>query len=913
MGNFYVANYGGTTVSKVTPAGVVSTFATGLNNPFSLAFDSSGNLFVANVGSNTVSEVTPAGVVSTFATGFNGPQGLAFDAAGNLFVANAGVNTVSEVTPAGVVSTFASGFNAPQGLAFDASGNLFVANAFGNTVSEVTPAGVVSTFASGFNHPEFVIFDGSNLLVSNLSGGSVSEVTPQGVVSTYVSGFNGPVGLDFDAAGNLFVSNFNGGSVSSYGDPVTVPFTLGGTATAGTDYSGVTSPLTFAPGQSTATITGTLLSDLGANQTLTFTLDTPTGASLGSPAVNTLTIDEQPPTVQFSTGSATVNASAGTFSIPVTLTDTASTSVTVPFTLGGTAVSGTDYSGVTTSPLTFAPGQTTATITGTLSSDPGVAQTLTVTLDTPTGASLGSPAVNTLTIDEPATVQFSAGSETVNESTGTFSIPVTLLGTPSGGTPTVSTFASGFSTPNGLVTDTADNLYVANFGNNTLSKVTPAGAITTFATGLNQPQYLALDAVGNLFVSNYGDNTVSKVTPAGVVSTFATGFADPEGLVVNSAGNLFVANFGAGTVSEVTPAGVVSTFASGFSSPTGLAFDAAGNLFVANYGAGTVSEVTPAGVVSIFATGFSEPAGLAFDAAGNLFVANNASNTVSKVTPGGVVSTFASGFSTPVGLAIDATGNLFASSAGNGTVSALGYTVTVPFALSGTAVSGTDYSGVSVSPLTFAPGQTTATITGTLLDNGYTPTNNTLVFTLGTPTNANLGSQTSETLTINSDPEPTVQFATTSQSVNASAGTFSVTVTLSAVSTVATTIPFNLSGTAVNGTDYSNVTVSPLVIAAGQTSATITGTLLDHGYSPTNNTLVFTLGTPTNANPGSQTSETLTIDSDPEPTVQFATTSQSVNASGGHFQCHGHAVGGLDSGHHHSLQPERNGGERHRL
>ena len=61
-----------------------------------------------------MSEVTPAGVVSTFATGFNIPVGLAFDAAGNLYVANTGDNTVSKVTPAGVVSTFASGFTVPR-------------------------------------------------------------------------------------------------------------------------------------------------------------------------------------------------------------------------------------------------------------------------------------------------------------------------------------------------------------------------------------------------------------------------------------------------------------------------------------------------------------------------------------------------------------------------------------------------------------------------------------------------------------------------------------------------------------------------------------------------------------------------------------------------------------------------------
>ena len=67
------------------------------------------------------------------------------------------------------------------------------------------------------------------------------------------------------------------------------------------------------------------------------------------------------------------------------------TSVSVPFTLGGSATAGTDYSGVTASPLVIPAGQTTATITGTLLADPGPNKTLTLTLGTPTGATLGSP------------------------------------------------------------------------------------------------------------------------------------------------------------------------------------------------------------------------------------------------------------------------------------------------------------------------------------------------------------------------------------------------------------------------------------------------------------------------------------------------------------------------------------------
>jgi len=125
---------------------------------------------------------------------------------------------------------------------------------------------------------------------------------------------------------------------------------------------------------------------------------------------------------------------------------------------------------------------------------------------------------------------------------------------------------------------------------------------------------------------------------------------------------------------------------------------------VANAGNSTVSEVTPAGVVSTLAAGLDGAFGLAFDA-GNLYVANNVSNTVSEVSE----------------------------------------TVTVPFTLGGTAVSGTAFSAVTPSPLTFEIGQTTINITGTLLSGP----SHTLTLTLGTPTgDSALGSLSVNTLII---------------------------------------------------------------------------------------------------------------------------------------------------------------------
>src|SRR5260370_32157440 len=90
--------------------------------PIGLAFDSSGNLFVSTEGNSpndSILEFTPAGVETTFATGLtNNPRGLAFDSAGNLFVAEipgGGPGDILKFTPGGVRTVFASGVGRPQG------------------------------------------------------------------------------------------------------------------------------------------------------------------------------------------------------------------------------------------------------------------------------------------------------------------------------------------------------------------------------------------------------------------------------------------------------------------------------------------------------------------------------------------------------------------------------------------------------------------------------------------------------------------------------------------------------------------------------------------------------------------------------------------------------------------------------
>jgi len=145
-------------IIEFTPDGVQSTFASGLNNPAGLAFDSAGNLFVGD--GDAIYKFTPEGVRSTFALGVSSPYPIGCDSAGNLFVAD-GSGSILKFTPDGVRTTFASGVNVFEGVAVDNAGNLFVATqglpngrpgrpvANTYTIYKFNPQGVRSTFASG--------------------------------------------------------------------------------------------------------------------------------------------------------------------------------------------------------------------------------------------------------------------------------------------------------------------------------------------------------------------------------------------------------------------------------------------------------------------------------------------------------------------------------------------------------------------------------------------------------------------------------------------------------------------------------------------------------------------------------------------------------------------------------------------
>ncbi len=109
---------------------------------------------------------------------------------------------------------------------------------------------------------------------------------------------------------------------------------------------------------------------------------------------------------------------------------------------------------------------------------------------------------------------------------------------------------------------------------------------------------------------------------------------------------------------------------------------------------------------------------------------------------------------------------------------------------------------------------------------------------------------------------PTVSFTTATQSSAGEGGTMTVTVQLSKTTNQPVTVPFTLSGTAAGGgSDYS-ITSSPVTISAGNTTATITITIVSDFLVEGNETVILTMGTPTNAVVGSTTEHTATITDD---------------------------------------------------
>ncbi len=210
-------------------------------------------------------------------------------------------------------------------------------------------------------------------------------------------------------------------------------------------------------------------------------------------------------------------------------------------------------------------------------------------------------------------------------------------------------------------------------------------------------------------------------------------------------------------------------------------------------------------------------------------------------------------------------------------VSGLEVQVTVTFG--GTAADPDDYSP-DTTTITIPAGMANADLTLTVVDDAIDESDETVVITMGTPVNAVLGYMTVHTATIeDNDGTPAVDFTAAAQSNDESVATVTVTAQLSAVSGLEAQVPLTFGGTAADPDDYGPDTMT-LTIPAGMTTADLTLTVVDDAIDENDETVVVTIGAPTNAVPGTVTVHTATIvDNEPPPSVTFTSAGQSNDES----------------------------------
>ena len=246
-GNVYVADSNNHRIRKILSGGEVITFAgdgkeghadgkgaeAQFSYPIGVAVDGEGNIYVADTLNDMIRKVTPDGVVSTFARGsysgfatgfdstkarFHRPLGVAVDRADNIYVVDGDTDRIWKLTPEGEGNILAGNedqFDRPHGLAVDAVDNIYVSDTCNNRIWKITPDGKANILAGGtqglhdgigataqFDCPHGLALDGSGYIyVADTGNHRIRKITPDGVVRALagsgVQGFKDGVGAEF--------------------------------------------------------------------------------------------------------------------------------------------------------------------------------------------------------------------------------------------------------------------------------------------------------------------------------------------------------------------------------------------------------------------------------------------------------------------------------------------------------------------------------------------------------------------------------------------------------------------------------------------------------------------------------------------------------------------------------------------
>jgi trimeric autotransporter adhesin len=668
-----------TVAGGAPPATPVAATGISIGQPARVATDTAGNVYFS--ASNAVFKVSSGGtltlVAGTSRAGYsgdgglaikaqlNGPQGIAVDPSGNIYIADSGNNRVRIITTDGVINTFAgTGLTSnggprtyndgnpantallklPKGVALDKNGNVYIADTGDNSIRIVTTDGIINTFA-GDSYPSFagdtaaavdaelhspsdVTVDSSgNVYIADTGNASIRKVTTDGLINTVAGsqaiGSTGdgagatkatlltPISLVVDSSGNIYILENGDGKIRKVDVTSGNISTIAGTGAAGFggDGGAATSAVMNYPtglaidgssnfyiadalNQRIRKIAGTTISTIAGNGVSSF-------SGNGGAALN----------AQMNSPQGVAVDAAGNLYIA----DTGNNVVRKVGTDGNiVAFAGNGQAGN--------------------GGDGGAAAS--AQLKAPQGVSVDAKGIVYIADSGNARVR-------KVDLTGNIS-NVAGNGTPGYGGDNGSAGTSQLYTPTAVAADAAGNLYIADFNNNRIRKVSTNGTITTVAGNgyagysgdggpatsaqLSLPQGVAVDAAGNLYIADTGNNVIRLVNTTGLISTLAgnglAGFSgdgglaiqaqigNPSSVSVDALGNVYVSD-GSTRIRKIFPNGLIATIA----------------------GNGTVGYSGDGGLAT--SASLNSPAAVALDASGNAYIADSANNAIRMLVSSG--------------------------------------------------------------------------------------------------------------------------------------------------------------------------------------------------------------------------------------------------------------------------------------
>lgn len=635
-GNLYVADTGNARIRKVAPSGTITSIAgrrpgfDGDNGPAAEALLSypskailgpNGDVYIADAANNRIRAISPSGVITTFAgagaAGFGGDNGaaatarlsfpgdIAVSSNGDVFIADTNNMRVRRITPRGIITTVAGtgiyGFQGddgaatsaalagPRGIALDESGNLYIADTLNHRIRKVSAEGVITTIAGGnaagfsgegtaaqlarLNLPTAVAVDRrGNVYVADSGNHRIRRISAAGVITTVAGGgingfrgdggpasvalLNAPQSLALDVEENLYVADTGNHRIRKI-DPRGVIATVAGSDAAAGDGGPAVDASLFEPSGIAVDATGNVFIADSANHRVRRV--TPQGI------ISTMAGD----------GSAGYSGDGGSAAL----------------------------------------------------------------------AQLNHP--NGLAVDRAGTLYIAdTGNHAVRRVSGGIISTIAGNGEPGKDGDFGPSASARLFNPSAVALDRSGGLYIADSGNNRVRLVS-GGVIRNFAgdpAGLpgfagdggpgssarfDYPVSLAIDDAGNVFISDYFNNRIRRVSSGGsVVSTFA-GTGAP------------------GSGGDGGPAAQAQ-----FYLPAGLAFDASRNLYIADLLGSRIRVIAPNGFIrSVAGTGargdsgdggealqatLASPRDLAVDAAGNVVFSDQDNHRVRRLSPSSV-------------------------------------------------------------------------------------------------------------------------------------------------------------------------------------------------------------------------------------------------------------------------------------